>query len=508
MIASSLARTKQAIVMGGGGEHGVLREISWLAAWRGGPLVDLNGPAMTASVCPDLRGQITSVIDTKSGKELLAGGGGESGYCDMFANISSQIWLPVESAQNDLVQPRLGNKDWATVWSEYRNPTVDALTTDLTLSPPYYGFSATNHLRRTVRLAKEGLLVERTYQQAGGGGLSSPTPFTTRWRLLLPEPRVAKVSVRGGGIDKLFDLHYAVPGGIRGVKAGQRLPGLDAMDARFDDVLAVSDAEDIKLPIAASSTGDLTLQLDRGDGMAVVLSTPASGWAAIELQPVVGSHYVSITLVGVPVPMDREAKTPNLPTQALTTKTVPVAQPVPDIGVATTQPVTPKIRITGKTAAVNEADGAELVWIPAGRFLRGSPAGKGAGDERPRKQIELDGYWIYKHPVTVEQYQKFCAAAGRKFEPTWGQAMHAAPAGGDGKYAVQVNWYQYDYYRTAPDKNPPGPVTGSHKVLRGGCSLFDERFSRTAARMIQPPQSRDWTPIGFRCVINAPGPAQ
>jgi formylglycine-generating enzyme required for sulfatase activity len=68
------------------------------------------------------------------------------------------------------------------------------------------------------------------------------------------------------------------------------------------------------------------------------------------------------------------------------------------------------------------------------------------------------------------------------------------------------DWYGHEYYKSAPDKNPAGPEKGSHKVLRGGCSLFDERFSRTAARMIMPPQVRDWTPTGFRCVVNAPGP--
>jgi formylglycine-generating enzyme required for sulfatase activity len=69
-----------------------------------------------------------------------------------------------------------------------------------------------------------------------------------------------------------------------------------------------------------------------------------------------------------------------------------------------------------------------------------------------------------------------------------------------------ADWYRYDAYQTAPDKNPTGPAQGTHKVLRGGCSLYDERFSRTAARMIQPPHVRDWTCTGFRCVVNAPAP--
>jgi formylglycine-generating enzyme required for sulfatase activity len=253
---------------------------------------------------------------------------------------------------------------------------------------------------------------------------------------------------------------------------------------------------------------------------------------------------------------------------------------------------TAKIKPTGPTTAINELDGAELVWIPAGKFLRGSPAGKGAGDERPQKEIEIDGYWIYKTPVTLAQYRKFCEATGKKFEPTWGQGMHSAPEGDEGQYPAQASWYEaeayakamgaalpteaqwekaargtdgrvypwgnewepakcvsmeetvykfspgfrpvgsytngaspygvldmaggvwewvadwysYEYYLTAPDKNPTGPEKGSHKVLRGGCSLYDERLSRCAARFINPPQVRDWTCTGFRCVVNAPGP--
>jgi formylglycine-generating enzyme required for sulfatase activity len=360
------------------------------------------------------------------------------------------------------------------------------------------------------------------------------------------------------------------------------------MDAHFDDVRAVSDAEVVKLPIASDSQGNITIQLDRGDGLAVVLSTPADGWRAVELEPVVDKKYLDIRLIGRPVTSDREAANLALPAQTITTKVAPPAQPTAGLAPTPALPSKPsKVRITGKTTAVNEMDGAELVWIPAGHFLRGSPDGKGAADERPQRQIEMGGYWIYKHPVTVGQYRAFCAATGRKYEPTWGQSMHAQPAGEEGKYAAQVSWYeaeafakwagaslpseaqwekaargpdgreypwgntwepekcvsyemtvdqfspgfmpvgskpqgaspygieelagdvwewvadwyQYDYYRNAPMKDPTGPATGSHKVIRGGCSLFDERFSRTAARMICPPQSRDWTPIGFRCVL-------
>ena len=594
LVPACLTRAKKGIFMSGGGEHGVLRSTSWYVKNNGGPLVELDGETMTAAVCPDLQGQVTNTVDKESGKELLAVQGAQTGYRDVFGRISSQIWLPVKVAETEI---RQGNKDWSTVWSDFENPHKDRLETDLTLSPAFYGFHPDQHLRRAVRVTDTGVLVERQYVQAKAsrGGLANPTRFTTRWMLALPEPTLAKVAVKGGGIAKLLDLRYAVPGGIRGVKAGERLPGLDAMDQHFDDVVAVSDAEVIKLAVAQEAEGEITVQLDRGDGLAAVLTAPAAGWEAIELKPVVDKNYLQVTLVGKPLPMDGEPKQLDLPVQRLSAKTVPVAEPVAGTTAAaeTAAPVEPKIRATGKATAINEIDGAKLIWIPDGEFLRGSPEGKGGGDERPQKKIHLDGYWIYKHPVTVAQYQKFCEATGKEFKPTWGQGMHAEPKGKDEDYAAQMNWYEamdyanwaggslpteaqwekaargtdgreypwgsewdlakcvsmertlykfssgfmpvgscpqgaspygvedlagnvwewvadwyeYEYYRTAPAKNPTGPEAGSHKVLRGGCSLYDERFSRTAARMVQPPHVRDWTPTGFRCVVTAPGPA-
>ncbi len=56
---------------------------------------------------------------------------------------------------------------------------------------------------------------------------------------------------------------------------------------------------------------------------------------------------------------------------------------------------------------INPVDGAVMVWIPAGTFLMGSPAGEGYDDEHPQHLVNLDGYWIYKNVVTVSQYLKY-----------------------------------------------------------------------------------------------------
>ncbi len=61
-----------------------------------------------------------------------------------------------------------------------------------------------------------------------------------------------------------------------------------------------------------------------------------------------------------------------------------------------------------------------------------------------------------------------------------------------------ADWYDNDYYQEAPADNPPGPPTGSDKVLRGGSWLFDQLYARSAFRYnVRPDYTYDFT--GFRC---------
>ena len=68
----------------------------------------------------------------------------------------------------------------------------------------------------------------------------------------------------------------------------------------------------------------------------------------------------------------------------------------------------------------NSKDGAELVWVPPGEFMMGSEDGERR--EKPIHRVVLDGFWIYKRPVTVGQYRLFCADTGRalRHAPPWG----------------------------------------------------------------------------------------
>jgi len=267
-------------------------------------------------------------------------------------------------------------------------------------------------------------------------------------------------------------------------------------------------------------------------------------------------------------------------------------------------------------ARVNSVDGAEMVWVPGGDFLMGSTdeqvaveveryerfekgkkdaysfaAGKWVFDsEKPQRKVYLDGYWIYKYPVTVAQYRKFAQDTNRKMPtapswgwndnhpmvminwkdaadyakwagvslPTeaqwekaargtdgrrypWGDAWDSAkctnsvenqmsstqpvvnhPAGASPYGAMDMagnvwewcaDWFDPDYYKSAPARNPAGPSAavefnvigmGSAKgarVLRGGSwyyDYFDYAF-RCSYRYFLDPSMRYYN-YGFRCV--------
>jgi len=64
--------------------------------------------------------------------------------------------------------------------------------------------------------------------------------------------------------------------------------------------------------------------------------------------------------------------------------------------------------------------------------------------------------------------------------------------------------YQASYYSASPDSNPPGPSTGSYRVLRGG-GWYDNTYSlRSACRSYYSPSYRGYYNFGFRCARASP----
>jgi len=548
----------------------------------GGPVVEIAGGGMKSGIVPDLDGRIVSAVHADTGRELLATTDAEAGYADLLGGVKHRLWVPAPEAG----EPELERAPaaWRNLWHAFENPRDDRLST-LTLLG---GADSQDRLHRTVQAAGDGLHVRRRF----AGDPEAVKAASARWRLALPEPGRATLRVRGGGIAEYMDLRYAQPGGIRLIQAGQRPPGyegLDAMDESWDAVTAVSDAEEKVLELEHHD-GEIVIELNRGDGLATVLRTPAAGWKAVRLTPVIGKKRLELVLEG-----DGAPSAGALPAQTLLARKAEPEEAIEDAA----EEAEPRIRMTGEHTAVNEADGAELVWVPAGTFTRGSDSEVAGSDEQPVREIHLDGYWVYKHPVTAAQYKAFTEATGREYKEPWGMGgeYRMDPEAGAGTYPMQANWfnarayaewaggdlpteaqwekaargtdgrtypwgnahdpakyagmhntwmsfpedrftrgfypagafpegaspygalqmagntwewtrdwYAHNYYAESPAKNPTGPEASNLKVVRGGSSLYDERFVRTTARFVQPPQVDNWTPVGFRVVIDAPGP--
>jgi formylglycine-generating enzyme required for sulfatase activity len=63
-------------------------------------------------------------------------------------------------------------------------------------------------------------------------------------------------------------------------------------------------------------------------------------------------------------------------------------------------------------AKLAEATG-EMILIPAGEFIMGSPDGEGYRFERPQHEVSIDSFYMSKHEVTFKQYDLFCEKTGR-----------------------------------------------------------------------------------------------
>lgn len=91
-------------------------------------------------------------------------------------------------------------------------------------------------------------------------------------------------------------------------------------------------------------------------------------------------------------------------------------------------------------------DGAEMVLIPTGEFMMGLDSGR--PEEQPVHRVFLDAYYIDRHPVTFEQYDRFCDATGRKKpdEQGWGRGRQPV---------INVDWSDADSYAHWAGKRLP-----------------------------------------------------
>lgn len=94
----------------------------------------------------------------------------------------------------------------------------------------------------------------------------------------------------------------------------------------------------------------------------------------------------------------------------------------------------------------------------------------------------------------------------------WNEHMALSPVGsfeaGKSPYGIYdlagnawewvFDWYEHDFYKKSPEKNPIGPARGDEKVVRGGSWLYVSEFLRSAHRFNAHPSNRHFG-YGFRC---------
>jgi formylglycine-generating enzyme required for sulfatase activity/curli biogenesis system outer membrane secretion channel CsgG len=220
----------------------------------------------------------------------------------------------------------------------------------------------------------------------------------------------------------------------------------------------------------------------------------------------------------------------------------------------------------------------DMIYIPAGYFIMGSPEGEGESDEHPQHKVWVDAFLIDRYEVTNAKYEKFMKATGHRaptfwnddrfnkpdqpvvgvswydaeayakwagkrlpteaewekaargglvgkrypwgdnispdnanYDRTGGRDIWTSPVGsfppnGYGLYDMAGNawewvadWYDKNYYRSSPERNPKGPNISSWRVLRGGSWNDNPDHLRCADRNYHYEPTDSFYSIGFRC---------
>jgi len=96
-------------------------------------------------------------------------------------------------------------------------------------------------------------------------------------------------------------------------------------------------------------------------------------------------------------------------------------------------------------------DGAEMILIPAGEFIMGSPEGEGNDNEHPQHTVFLDAFYIDKYEVTNAQYKQFMQATGHQAPGHWDDEKYNQP----NQPVIGVTWHDAAAYAEWAQKRLP-----------------------------------------------------
>jgi len=100
--------------------------------------------------------------------------------------------------------------------------------------------------------------------------------------------------------------------------------------------------------------------------------------------------------------------------------------------------------LPGATSALADSSQTEgptdMVLIPAGEFLMGSPEKKGRWDEHPQHKVYLDAYWIDRHEVTGGDFERYLARNPKQHPTITGWHDRKVRPGMERKPVIGLTW--------------------------------------------------------------------
>ncbi|MBC8492912.1 MAG: SUMF1/EgtB/PvdO family nonheme iron enzyme [Chloroflexi bacterium] len=91
----------------------------------------------------------------------------------------------------------------------------------------------------------------------------------------------------------------------------------------------------------------------------------------------------------------------------------------------------------------------DMVFVPAGEFIMGSPEGEGEDDEHPQHTVYLDAFYIGKYEVTNAEYKE-CVDAGACDPPSENASRTRDSYYGNPRYddypVIRISWYDAQAY--------------------------------------------------------------
>ncbi len=131
---------------------------------------------------------------------------------------------------------------------------------------------------------------------------------------------------------------------------------------------------------------------------------------------------------------------PATSSPVVTTSPAASASPTSPLGTASPAAVS---ATPGPNDRVNQKDSSVLVQVPAGAFKMGADGAQAEAVEKPVHEVTLPAYWIGKHEVTNQQFERFVAATNHDAGTTWKQA---AAKSGPKAPVTGVSWNDAQAY--------------------------------------------------------------